>query len=364
VEKSYSEARDLAEKSEAQILVSQINRDTAGDITANLSLLVAPEKSLVLVEQLKKLGRVSSFTMDTQRVAQDGNPGAEAGTTRRDKVEVNLEIAHDDASRKTVNLQVVTTDVEKALDASRKSTLAAGGEILKSNLQRNPDGHASAFLQIRLPSDQVEGLRQLFSSQGRVVNLSVQRNDPSGTAVENEDNSPVILLLNLSDEEPPVQVTRLSVQGQKVAERAEELKKRARELKAEVKSSTFVKNPDGREQASLVFRLSQRDYESFLQQLQSSGKTLNLALQRQDRTGLSGNDEGSEPVEIVFNLVSAPQILADNNGVWASLRHTLGKSFGMLMKSIERIATGFASLLPWILLAGLGWILWRKFGKK
>lgn len=359
VEKSYKEARDWAEKSEAQIVTAQVNRNEGGQMNATLSLLAAPEKAFLLVEQLKGLGRVQSFDQNTERVAQDGRSGI-AGTTRRDKVEIQVSIVHDDASRKTVTLQVVTPEVEKALDQCKKAALAASGEVLASNLQRNASGHSQAVLTVRLPAKRVEETKAVFAGQGRVVRLAVQRNDNTGTNVENEDTAPVILSLTLSDEEPPVQVTRLDVEGEKVAAKVEELKTRAKGLGIEIRASSFSRSPNGVEQANLVFRMTQKEYAGMMEALLGTGKTLNLALERRDRTDSENGDSGSEPVEVLFRLKSPSPIVANENGFVGAVRHTLGKSFTVLGKSLERIVTGFAWLLPWLLSGGVVFLVWKR----
>lgn len=359
VEKSYKEARDWAEKSEAQIVTAQVNRNEGGRMSATLSLLAAPEKAFLLIEQLKGLGRVQSFDQDTERVAQDGHSGI-AGTTKRDKVEIQVSIVHDDASRKTVNLQIVTPEVEKALDQCKKAALAASGEVLTSSLQRNTSGHSQAVLTVRLPAKRVEEAKAVFASQGRVVRLAVQREDDTGTNIENEDMAPVILSLTLSDEEPPVQITRLDVEGEKVAAKVEELKARAKALGIEIRASSFSRNPNGVEQANLVFRMTQKEYVGMLESLLGTGKTLNLTLERRDRLDTENSDPGNEPVEVLFRLKSPSPLVANENGFMGAMRQTLGKSFGMLSRSLERIVTGFAWLLPWLLTGGVIVLVWKR----
>ena len=45
--------------------------------------------------------------------------------------------------------------------------------------------------------------------------------------------------------------------------------------------------------------------------------------------------------------------VASENGFVAAVRHTVGRSFGLLFSSGEKIVTGFAYLLPWLLAGGV-----------
>ncbi len=249
VEKTFQEARSLAEKSEAQILSAQINRGGDDQISATVSLLASPDQSTILIEQIKALGRVNSYVINSERVAQDGQDAVETGTTRKDKVRIDL---------------------------------------------------------------------------------------------------------TLSDEESPAQVTHLDVQGNGVADRVDELKKLAQTLGVSIRSSSFLKGADGVELATMVFRLPEKDYPHFLEILKGSGKTSGITVERRDRVDESQIKLESDPVEIDFNLKSAPSEVSFHKGFIASIRNTLSRSFGLLMTALERVITGLAYLLPWLILGAVG----------
>jgi hypothetical protein len=361
VEQSYQQARALAEKSGAQILNAEISRDASGRMGADLRLLVAPENAFGLIGELKRLGRLNSFEQDSTRVAQDGSAGVDGGSVRKDRVEVHLAIAHDDASRKTIQLQLITPDVEKTLDACKGRALELGSDVLASQLQRTPQGSTTAQLTVRVPGRRAGEMQAFFASQGRTAHLSVQRNDPTGTNTETDDGSPVILSLALSDEEPPVQATRVVVETARVTDRVEALKKTALQQGVEIRSSSFNRDPNGQEKAQLVFRLPQKNHAAFLEALQKDAKTLDLALQRQDRTGMDPERSGEDPVQITATLQSPSPLMQAEGGWWAGLRRSAARSCLVLLKSASWIAQGFAFLLPWLLLAAAGFWGWRKF---
>ena len=75
VEKIYNEIKSLASP-KVQITNAQLNRDYSGRVSAQVSMLIAPEESDGVIGRVKAFGRVENFQTQTQRIAQGGNPAA------------------------------------------------------------------------------------------------------------------------------------------------------------------------------------------------------------------------------------------------------------------------------------------------
>ena len=89
VEKIYNEIKSLASP-KVQITNAQLNRDYSGRVSAQLSMLIAPEESDSVIGRVKGFGRVENFQTQTQRIAQGGEGMSENARTKRDKVELNI----------------------------------------------------------------------------------------------------------------------------------------------------------------------------------------------------------------------------------------------------------------------------------
>src|SRR5436190_2923220 len=78
VEKIYDESKSLASP-KVQITNAQLTRDYSGRVSAQVSMLIAPDESDGVIGRIKGLGRVENFQTQSQRIAQGGNP-ASAGS--------------------------------------------------------------------------------------------------------------------------------------------------------------------------------------------------------------------------------------------------------------------------------------------
>ena len=368
VEETFQKARETAENFKAQILAANLNHNSGSDVSAELTVMVAPEQIEPFLTQVRGLGRVANFTRQTQRVAKDGGDSdqpADETLTDKDKVQVHVTIRSDDESRKQVALTVVTPAVDGALEQAKTAALAqAGAEILSSSLNKTPQGQSTAQLSVRVPGKEYSALIDAFHALGRTASLSIQRNDNSGPGA-NGDDAPVIVSLALTDEEAPLQETEMSVLASGVDSQAQQIKQDAAAAGVVVKASSFQRQPDGTEMAQMTFRLPMSSYPAFVERLKKSGKVESLTVNRQDRPDQARAD-GTAPVEISLRLHNQGDIVADNNGLWATLRATFGEGTAALFGSVRVIGVLAAFLAPWVFATGLlAWVgrriyVWRR----
>jgi len=255
VEKIYNSIKALASP-KVQIVNAQLDRDYSGRISARVSMLIAPEQSDAVVGQVKGFGRVENFQVRTERIAQGGEGMSENAKTKRDKVELNVTISREEqeAAFQQTSLHILTSDVD----------------------------------------DKAKKLRQLMEKgNGRVV------------------------------------------------------------------SSSFVRDPDGREFANVSLRVPMKNYNTLMQSLNSLGKVENVSVQRQDRTGTQ-IDEANAPADISIQVYSQGNIVSRESGLWATLRHTLAQSAGAIMWSLRMIGVALAFFTPWVIaLVAIIWIVKR-----
>lgn len=368
VEGTFQKARQSADSFKAQILTANLNHNSGSDVSAELVVMVAPDQIEAFLGDVRSLGRVANFTRQTQRIAKDGGDSdqpADQTLTEKDKVQVHLAIRSDDESRKRVALTVVAKAVDSALEQAKTAALAnAGVEILGFSLNKTPQGESTAQLTVRVPGKDYAALIESFNALGRTASLSIQRNDNSGPGATGDD-APVIVSLSLTDNDTPLQETQLSVLASDVDVQAQQIKKDAATAGVEVKASSFERQPDGTELAQMVFRLPMAKNASFMATLQKLGKVESLTVRRDDRPDQTRTDD-TAPVEISLQLHNQRGIVADNDGLWATLRKTFGDGAGALFASIRVIGVCIAFLAPWVFTIILvAWIgrriyVWRK----
>ena len=368
VEGTFQKARTAADQFKTQVLVANLIHNSGSDVAAELTVMVAPDQIESFLAQVRGLGRVANFTRQTQRVAKDGGDSdqpADQTLTERDKVQVHLSIHSDDETRKQVAMTVVTKAVDDALERAKTAALANPGvEILGSSLNKTPEGQSNARLSVRVPGKDYAAWMEVLRGLGRTASLSIQRTDDSGPGA-NGDDAPVIVSLVLTDEDTPLQETALSILASDVDSEAQQIKKDAAIAGVEVKASSFQRQPDGTELAQMTFRLPMAKYTAFLSSVKNLGKVESLTVRRDDRPDQTVTDD-TAPVEISLQLHNQADIVADDHGLWATLRQTFGEGAGALFGSVRVIGVVIAFLTPWVFtLILLAWIgrriyIWRR----
>ena len=261
VEKIYNDIKALASSGSGrmQITNAQLNRDYSGRISATMSMLIAPEESDAVIARVKSLGRVENFQTQTERIAQGGSPaaaGSENAKIKRDKVELNITISRE-------------------------------------------------------------------------------------------------------EQEQAFQQTSLRIRTSSVDEKAKDLRAVAEKQGGRVRSSTFSRDPNGRELANVWLRVPMKNYPTLMQSLDSLGKVENVTVQRQDRTGTQ-IDEANAPADISIQVYSQGNIVSHESGPLATLRRTLAQSAGAIMWSLRMIGVAIAFLAPWVIaIVAVIWIIRR-----
>jgi hypothetical protein len=190
VEKIYNDIKALASQ-KVQITNAQLNRDYSGRISATMSMLIVPEESDAVIARVKSFGRVENFQTQTERIAQGGNGMSENARTKRDKVELNITISREEQEQafQQTTLRIRTSSVDKKARDLRAVAEKQGGRVRSSTFSRDPDGRELANVSLRVPMKNYPALMQSFDSLGKVENVTVQRQDRTGTQID-EANAP------------------------------------------------------------------------------------------------------------------------------------------------------------------------------
>lgn len=244
VEKTFAEAKGIVEGAKAQLSSSTLERDSSGEATARLVLLIEPEEADALIDRIKGLGRVQNYTEQTDRVAQGGNGMSENAKVERDKVELSITISRH-------------------------------------------------------------------------------------------------------EQEPALQTTTLRILTSAVADKTARLKEDAAKAGAEIRSSSFSRDPDGQEVANLTLRVAMKKYAALFSSFDQLGKVKDVSVQREDRGGIV--NEETAPADINIQIYSQPNIVSDESGLFATIRRTLAQGASALMWSVRMIGVALAFLAPWAL---------------
>src|SRR6266496_2029569 len=190
VEKIYNEIKSLASP-KVQITNAQLNRDYSGRVSAQLSMLIAPEESDAVIGRVNGFGRVENFQTQTQRVAQGGSGMSENARTKRDKVELTIAISREEQEQafQQTSLRIRTSSVDEKAKELRTLAEKQGGRVRSSSFSSHPNGREVASVSLRVAMKNYPALMQSLNSLGRVENVSVQRQDRADAQID-ESNAP------------------------------------------------------------------------------------------------------------------------------------------------------------------------------
>jgi hypothetical protein len=190
VEKIYNDIKALASQ-KVQITNAQLNRDYSGRVSATMSMLIAPEESEGVISRVKGFGRVENFQTQTERIAQGGSGMSENAKTKRDKVELNITISREEQEQafQQTSLRIRTSSVDEKAKDLRTVAEKQGGRVRNSTFSRDPNGRELANVWLRVPMKNYPTLMQSLDSLGKVENVTVQRQDRTGTQID-EANAP------------------------------------------------------------------------------------------------------------------------------------------------------------------------------
>ena len=251
VEKTYSAIKALA-STKVQIANARLDSASGGQVSAHISILIAPEEKDSTIEKIKSLGRVQTFEVQTERVSRGGQGMSENAKTEKDKVQVEVTISREqeEQARQQTSLRVLTNDVDKNTQSMRDLVERQGGQVRHSSFNKSTNGYETADLSVRVPMQNYNALMQSLGSLGKVEGVNVHREDQNGKPA----------------------------------------------------------------------------------------------------------DDKNAPADVSIRFYTAGNIVADQSGIWPTLRRTLGDGASALMWSVRLIGVALAFLAPWVL--ALGAVIW------
>jgi hypothetical protein len=318
-----------------------------------------------LLQVEKELGRVREEIEKMQGELKYWDSQVQFATVTISLTEKDLEEPAAFLLKERAQLSLYAPDVEQIYN-DIKALASQKVQITNAQLNRDYSGHISARVSMLIAPEESDAVISRVKGFGRVENFQVQteRIAQGGTGIsENAKTKRDKVELNISisreEQEQALQQTSLRIRTSSVDKKAKELRNLAEKQNGRVRSSTFSRDPDGREVASVSLRVSMKNYSALMQSLNSLGKVEDVSVQRQDRTG-TGIDEASAPADISIHVYSHGNIVSQESGLLATLRRTLAQSAGAIMWSVRMIGVAVAFLTPWaIALVSVVWITRR-----
>jgi Domain of unknown function (DUF4349) len=321
-----------------------------------------------LLQVEKELGRVREEIEKMQGELKYWDAQVQFGTVTISLAEKDMEEPAAFLIKERSQLALYAPDVEriyndiKALASSR----SRGMQVTNAQLNRDYSGRVSATMSMLIAPEESDAVITRVKSLGRVENFQTQTEriaqggrGMSENAKTKRDKVELNITISREEQEQAFQQTSLRIRTSSVDEKAKDLRTVAEKQGGRVRSSTFSRDPDGREVAHVSLRVSMKNYPALMQSLDALGKVENVSVQRQDRTGTQ-IDEANAPADISIHVYSQGNIISHESGMLATLRRTIAQSAGAIMWSLRMIGVAIAFLAPWgIAVIAIVWIAKR-----
>jgi len=318
-----------------------------------------------LLQVEKELGRVREDIEKMQGELKYWDSQVQFATVTISLAEKDMEEPAAFLIKERSQLALYAPDVEKIYN-DIKALASPKVQITNAQLNRDYSGRVSATMSMLIAPEESEGVIGRVKGFGRVENFQTQteRIAQGGTGMaENaktkRDKVELNITISREEQEQAFQQTTLRIRTSSVDEKAKQLQTLAEKQSGRVRSSTFNRDPDGRELANVSLRVPMKNYPALMQSLDSLGKVENVTVQRQDRTGTQ-IDEANAPADISIQVYSQGNIVSHQSGPLVTLRRTLAQSAGAIMWSLRMIGVAIAFLAPWVIaIVAVIWIIRR-----
>src|SRR5213080_10101 len=318
-----------------------------------------------LLQVEKELGRVREDIEKMQGELKYWDSQVQFATVTISLAEKDMEEPAAFLIKERSQLALYAPDVEKIYN-DIKALASQKVQVTNAQLNRDYSGRVSAIMSILIAPEESDAVISRVKSFGRVENFQTQTEriaqggtGMAGNAKTKRDKVELNITISREEQEQAFQQTNLRIRTSAVDEKAKDLRSLAEKHGGRIRSSTFSRDPDGRELADVLLRVPMKNYPVLMQSLQSLGRIENVSVQRQDRTGVQ-IDEASAPADVSIQVYSQGNIVSHESGPLATLRRTLAQSAGAIMWSLRMIGVAITFLAPWVIaLVAAVWIAIR-----
>jgi hypothetical protein len=318
-----------------------------------------------LLEVEKELGRVREEIETMQGELKFMDSQVAFATVTITLAEKNMNIPAAFLLKERAQLSLYATEVEKTYN-DIKALASPKVQITNAQIDRDNTGRVSARLSLLLAPEESESVINTIKGMARVENFQVttQRVSQGGdglgeTAKTERDKVELNITLSRDEQEIALQSTSLRIRTPEVNDKTKQLRTIAEQQAGRIRSSSFSRDPNGREYSNVSLRVPMKNYNALMQALNGLGKVENVSVHRDDRPN-SQVDEANAPADVSIQVYSQGNIVSEETGIWATLRRTIGQGAAALMWSVRMIGVAVAFLAPWaLILAAIGWVLRR-----
>ena len=226
-----------------------------------------------LLQVEKELGRVREDIEKMQGELKYWDSQVQFATVTISLAEKDMEEPAAFLIKERSQLALYAPDVEKIYN-DIKALASQKVQITNAQLNRDYSGRVSATMSMLIAPEESDAVIARVKSFGRVENFQMQTeriaqggSGMSENAKTKRDKVELNITISREEQEQAFQQTSLRIRTSSVDEKAKDLRAVAEKQGGRVRSSTFSRDPDGRELANVSLRVPMKNYPALMQSL-------------------------------------------------------------------------------------------------
>jgi glycine cleavage system regulatory protein len=263
---------------------------------------------------------------------------------------------------------VTDLDADAVYANAQKAILDAGGQVAESRMTRANDDSASGYVRGKVDAEKFPALRETLKRLAKHVDQDTVNQQQTGRGGQGDakPGAPVRkeqAVVDFTVNTPPIVSTRqaaITIEAAPAGSAYQDARKEVEAAGGKILAGSLTDKTGG----ATAFVRAQVDAEKFpalVEKFKSLGKVKNATV-KQDEPGA---ESGRPPLyrekgEIVLEILTPAPLLTEEQGFGRVVRETFAKSIAGVLWSFEKLFVGIALAGPWIVLAILVILLWRR----
>jgi hypothetical protein len=359
VEKAQQDALAIVAAAKGRVLKADLKQHAGGQLEAILEAEVAPETADQVRAEFKKLGIVTGHEAERTQQAQGGDRTLD-GKTRKNDVQFRLTLYNvaNIQPRETHQVKLAFVDVPAAYRKLQDAVAKAKGQVRKAQLNEQDKLNVTGELEFAVPKAQRDFIEKTLTEVGGVFGRTVSQ-AKEGASITDSKVGYELNLRNVAGIPPREKVT-LGIEVKNVEASAAALSDMVAASKGLVHFHRVIQTPNGRVTALLAFDVPAAAKDELVRKFKDAG--IVRAQDSSSNPQATATDLATARLDVT--LVNAEPLLPSDEGVGAQIHSGLTKSLRVLSMSVMWIVLGVCLLLPFGLVAWVGWRMVRKWRQK
>ncbi|HLF95454.1 MAG TPA: DUF4349 domain-containing protein, partial [Planctomycetota bacterium] len=273
------------------------------------------------------------------------------------------------------NIGLTARDADDVYAKAQKEIADAGGQVVDSKMNRQNDGSATGTIRGRVDAEKFPALREALKKLGRVTNDTVnqQKTARGGNEGAVKPDAPLKkeqAVIDLTIATPPVAVTRraqllIEVKATEVQDAYPAARKAIEAAGGKIQSGSLQGRGNGT-RANVSALVDVEKFAALVESLKASGKLKDSTVQIDTPAATA---DGAPPLlreqaQIDLFLVSPPELIGEEHGIAKTVKDTFAGSWKGVLWSLEKLFVGLSLAGPWLGLALVGWLVWRRVRRR